>query len=481
MILGNSATVFPRTYDRAGNMTESPRPPETWPGEGGRTLVYDAWNRLVAVNNITSISVVSNMAYRYDAMNRRIRRTTITVYTTTYPTSESFYDDYYAGQQLIESRIEGDPTEVLQYVWSPRYIDAPILRDTSVVEPNAAETPDPLARLVYLGDANYNVTGLLCYNSMDHVWYVDERYTYTPYGQVEYRDITWESYQIQASERSNTTLYTGRTLDPITGLYDYRARHYDPALERFINRDPIGYKGGMNLYQYVGDNPVIRTDPSGEDAPVYLRPIDIGSGVIGSDLPPFALAMTGGITPLPYQVPSPLMPIKWRDCGDTVTIISSRTTAGDLEDWEDSGIGGNIYSGARSPGDIASILEARPQEKSACGCIKTLNLSGHGWGGTAGISLAPGGADGINSNTSCSILNRIAKTLCKDATVNLEGCQTASNSQSLQSMATVLGHKVCGCTGNVSGANKCDGQRICANPPVKSSKANKPGDGCNCK
>jgi hypothetical protein len=40
--------------------------------------------------------------------------------------------------------------------------------------------------------------------------------------------------------------------------------YYDPSLQRWINRDPIGEKGGMNLYQYVGNSPLARTDPNGE-------------------------------------------------------------------------------------------------------------------------------------------------------------------------------------------------------------------------
>ncbi len=38
-------------------------------------------------------------------------------------------------------------------------------------------------------------------------------------------------------------------------------RFYDSATGRFINRDPIGYAGGNNLYRYTGNNPVIRMDP----------------------------------------------------------------------------------------------------------------------------------------------------------------------------------------------------------------------------
>ena len=42
-------------------------------------------------------------------------------------------------------------------------------------------------------------------------------------------------------------------------------RYYDPALARFLTRDPIGYEGGINLYAYCGNNPIIGIDPDGTD------------------------------------------------------------------------------------------------------------------------------------------------------------------------------------------------------------------------
>jgi RHS repeat-associated protein len=57
--------------------------------------------------------------------------------------------------------------------------------------------------------------------------------------------------------------FTGREWDTETGLYSYRARYYDPRVGRFLSEDPVRFAGGINLYAYVENNPVNRTDPKG--------------------------------------------------------------------------------------------------------------------------------------------------------------------------------------------------------------------------
>jgi RHS repeat-associated protein len=48
------------------------------------------------------------------------------------------------------------------------------------------------------------------------------------------------------------------------GFYYMRARYYAPKVRRFISEDPIDYNGGdLNLYAYVGNNPMIFVDASG--------------------------------------------------------------------------------------------------------------------------------------------------------------------------------------------------------------------------
>jgi hypothetical protein len=47
------------------------------------------------------------------------------------------------------------------------------------------------------------------------------------------------------------------------GMYYYKNRIYSPTLGRFLQTDPIGYEGGVNLYAYVGGDPVNNADTSG--------------------------------------------------------------------------------------------------------------------------------------------------------------------------------------------------------------------------
>jgi RHS repeat-associated protein len=47
------------------------------------------------------------------------------------------------------------------------------------------------------------------------------------------------------------------------GLQLLGARYYDPAVGRFLNPDPIGFLGGLNLYEYCFGNPVGMVDPTG--------------------------------------------------------------------------------------------------------------------------------------------------------------------------------------------------------------------------
>jgi RHS repeat-associated protein len=113
-------------------------------------------------------------------------------------------------------------------------------------------------RVVFLCDANYNITALIRASGQ-----VVERYAYNAYGKATIYTPDWSATRSQSSV-ANTVLYTGQQRDPATGLYDYRARWYNPSTGGFVSRDPAGFAAGdANLYRYVRNRPTGRVDPSG--------------------------------------------------------------------------------------------------------------------------------------------------------------------------------------------------------------------------
>jgi RHS repeat-associated protein len=211
------------TYDANGNTTTD---------DHGQTLVYDAWNRLVAVDS---------MAYAYDALSRRVAEV-----------GANTRDLYMsAADQVVTEAVGGD--WAVRQVWSPVYVDALVLRDRDT---NSDPGDGFEERLYATQDANWNVTALVTTTGS-----VVTRYTYDPYG---------------AATRSGTDydwvyLHQGLRYDSVAELYDNRARAYSPTLMRFLQNDPIGFPAGdADLYRRVGDDPVNATDPMGLSERVLL-------------------------------------------------------------------------------------------------------------------------------------------------------------------------------------------------------------------
>ncbi len=91
-------------------------------------------------------------------------------------------------------------------------------------------------------------------------------------------------------------LYTGHFYHEPSGLYLAPFRAYNPRMGRWISRDPIGVKGGINLYDYVGGNPLTRIDPTGLVTAVVIGDSTLAVGTGGVTGNPFghaAVAVSG--------------------------------------------------------------------------------------------------------------------------------------------------------------------------------------------
>jgi RHS repeat-associated protein len=93
-------------------------------------------------------------------------------------------------------------------------------------------------------------------------------YRYDPYGRT----------MAQSGNLVNANVYrfSSKELHAKSGMYYYGYRFYEPHLQRWINRDPIGEAGGINLYGFVGNTPVNYIDPEGEK--VLIPILIIGGG-----------------------------------------------------------------------------------------------------------------------------------------------------------------------------------------------------------
>ena len=107
-------------------------------------------------------------------------------------------------------------------------------------------------------------------------------YAYLPYGGV--RTETKNATQAPA----NVLRFTGQVLD-LTGLYQLRARSYDPTTGRFISTDPAASDPGWTAYAYARNDPVLRTDPTGRCAQVFA--VALGLAELGpADIPAYFAA-----------------------------------------------------------------------------------------------------------------------------------------------------------------------------------------------
>jgi len=191
-------------------------------GSNTTSYAWDFENRLTSVTLPGSGGTVS---FKYDPFGRR-----------TYKSSSSGTSVFaYDGDNLVEE-ANASGAVVARYS-------------------QGLNIDEPLAMLRSAATSYYHADGLGSISSLSNAaGSIANTYTYDSFG------------KLTASTGSlvNSFQYTARESDAETGLYYYRARYYNPTLQRFISEDPIGLNGGdVNFYPYVGNSPTNLADPFG--------------------------------------------------------------------------------------------------------------------------------------------------------------------------------------------------------------------------
>ncbi|HML74027.1 MAG TPA: RHS repeat-associated core domain-containing protein [Anaerohalosphaeraceae bacterium] len=185
---------------------------------------------------------------------------------TTTTTTRYYYDDQRIAMQ-VETVGESQTERLFVY---GNYIDEVLM----MIVPGATSTTD----YYYAHDHLYSPVVLFGLDDQQE-WAPLERYEYDVYGKVRifgqgadeiYFTVDDESRMVSAY--GNPYVFTGREMDSVDSgsckLYYYRARCYNPQTGRFLQRDPLRYVDGMNLYEYVGSNSVLTGDPFGLSADI---------------------------------------------------------------------------------------------------------------------------------------------------------------------------------------------------------------------
>ena len=222
--IANGQTIEP-SYDDDGNMTTY----------GDWTLAWNGENRLTQISNFQF-----QISYTYDYQGRMVEK------TTNGDTTRHIWDDFNIIAELGASQTRYN-------IWG---------LDLSQTPQGAGGVGGLLAVAVAGGadpgmfhpayDANGNITEYV--NATGNV--IASR-TYSPFG---------ETTATTGNADAFTHWWSTKPWDPVTGFSEYEFRMYHTGLGRWVNRDPIGEEGGVNVFAHTRNSPIASIDYLGMQA-----------------------------------------------------------------------------------------------------------------------------------------------------------------------------------------------------------------------
>jgi len=258
-----------------------------------------------------------------------------------------------------------------------------------------------------------------------------ETIEYHPYGTYRLRT------DLDASFPNVNYTFTDQEEDDEAGLYNYKARLYDPLLGRFISADSIvpepGNLQAYNRYSYCLNNPVIYTDPSGQF--FGIDDILIGMAItalIGATVGATVAAVNGtniGMGAITGAISGSLVYAGGMVGGALAGVINASITGGDIGQ---SALWGAIGAGAGYlTGYAIGELDISNQYVAAGVSIAAGGLVGGGLFALAGGDFVQGFTSAITGAAAGYFANMGMQHIMKKSTVNaspkqVEQCQVFS-------------------------------------------------------
>lgn len=230
-------------YDANGNLTN----------DGCHAYLWDDENRLIAVRNVKTWALLQEN--RYDGLGRR--RESACLAGGVMETNRYLYQGW-----LVLGVTDGEGNVLETYTHGADLsgrVGGSAGGIGGILASIQSETPS-----FYHYDFNGNVVQVSSSNQTQLA-----KYTYSPFGEVLLKEGTFDSrYQFSTKE-----------LDGSTGMNYYGYRFYSPVDGGWSSRDQLGEYGGFNLYGFVYNSPINRTDYLGL---TFTLDVDIGKPFIAS-------------------------------------------------------------------------------------------------------------------------------------------------------------------------------------------------------